>query len=123
AHRSRGSSPAARPARPADGRGTTPTHRAGYPRGGAACDRQRGGNCMTRLLEGAKRDTESGGRWLGALRGSWPLAVCRLLEARESPVVRVLVAEVRGSSPREPGACMLLSRAGSHGTIGGGNLE
>ncbi len=78
---------------------------------------------MTRLLEGAKRDTESRGRWLGALRGSWPLAVCRLLEARESPVVRVLVAEVRGSSPREPGACMLLSRAGSHGTIGGGNLE
>jgi xanthine dehydrogenase accessory factor len=78
---------------------------------------------MTRLLEGAKRDTVSRGRWLGALRGSWPLAVCRLLEARESPVVRVLVAEVRGSSPREPGACLLVSHAGSHGTIGGGNLE
>jgi xanthine dehydrogenase accessory factor len=78
---------------------------------------------MRRLLEGAKRDTPPRGRWLGALRGSWPLAVCRLLEARESPVVRVLVAEVRGSSPREPGACMLVSRSGSHGTIGGGNLE
>ena len=63
------------------------------------------------------------GRWLGALRGSWPLAACRLLEAREPAVVRVLVAAVRGSSPREPGACMLVSRAGIQGTIGGGNLE
>ena len=63
------------------------------------------------------------GRWLGALRGSWPLAACRLIEAREPAVVRVLVAAVRGSSPREPGACMLVSRAGIQGTIGGGNLE
>lgn len=63
------------------------------------------------------------GRWLGALNSSWPLAVCRLLEGREPAVVRVLVAGVRGSSPREPGACMLVSRAGIHGTIGGGNLE
>lgn len=63
------------------------------------------------------------GRWLGALRAGWPGAVCRLLEEGEPAVVRVLVTEVRGSSPREPGACMLISGSGSHGTIGGGNLE
>ena len=63
------------------------------------------------------------GRWLGALSVSWPLAVCRLLEAREPAVVRVLIAAALGSSPREPGAVMLVSRAGIQGTIGGGNLE
>ena len=78
---------------------------------------------MTLLLRSDKPRSIPHGRWLGALRGSWPSAACRLLEEGESAVVRVLVAEVRGSSPREPGACMLLSRAGSHGTIGGGNLE
>jgi xanthine dehydrogenase accessory factor len=46
-----------------------------------------------------------------------------LLEAREPAVVRVLIAAARGSSPREPGAVMLVSRAGIQGTIGGGNLE
>jgi xanthine dehydrogenase accessory factor len=35
----------------------------------------------------------------------------------------VLIAEVRGSAPREPGACMLVSQSGTYGTIGGGNLE
>jgi xanthine dehydrogenase accessory factor len=78
---------------------------------------------MTVLIRSDKPDSVSHGRWLGALRGGWPGAVCRLLAERESAVVRVLVAEVRGSSPREPGACMLISRAGTHGTIGGGNLE
>jgi xanthine dehydrogenase accessory factor len=78
---------------------------------------------MTMLPRRDAPDTATHGRWLGALRGSWPLAVCRLLEGREPAVVRVLVAGVRGSSPREPGACMLVSRAGIHGTIGGGNLE
>ena len=63
------------------------------------------------------------GYWLRALRGSWPRAVCRLLEDGEPAVVRALVAEVRGSAPREPGACMLVSRAGIDGTIGGGHLE
>jgi xanthine dehydrogenase accessory factor len=38
-------------------------------------------------------------------------------------VVRVLVVSVRGSAPREPGACMLVSRWGLHGTVGGGRLE
>ncbi len=66
---------------------------------------------------------EPKGRWLRALRDNWPLAVCRLLEGREPAVVRVLIAQVRGSAPREPGACMLVSHSGVDGTIGGGNLE
>ena len=78
---------------------------------------------MTMLRRSDTAESAPRGRWLGALRGSWPLAVYRLLEGREAAVVRVLVAEVRGSSPREAGACMLVSRAGIHGTIGGGNLE
>jgi xanthine dehydrogenase accessory factor len=43
--------------------------------------------------------------------------------ARGTPVVRVVVATVRGSAPREPGACMLVTAAGALGTIGGGHLE
>ena len=77
---------------------------------------------MNGLIAGdAGRQTE--GRWLRALRHNWPHAVCRLLEGRDSVVVRVLIAEVRGSAPREPGACMLVSPSGIQGTIGGGNLE
>src|SRR5262249_16785869 len=45
------------------------------------------------------------------------------LEQGESAVVRVLVAEVRGSAPREAGTCMLVVSSGIYGTIGGGNLE
>jgi xanthine dehydrogenase accessory factor len=67
--------------------------------------------------------TEKPGRWLPGLRDTWPRAVCRLLEAGEPIVTRVLIAEVRGSAPREPGACMLVSQSGTYGTIGGGNLE
>ena len=78
---------------------------------------------MRMLAREDKSESARRGRWLGSMRGSWPLAVCRLLEGREPVVVRVLIAAVRGSSPREPGACMLVSRAGIHGTIGGGNLE
>ena len=39
------------------------------------------------------------------------------------PLVRIVVASVRGSAPREAGACMLVSEATSSGTIGGGRLE
>jgi xanthine dehydrogenase accessory factor len=78
---------------------------------------------MTMLPRSDAPDSVPHGRWLGALHGSWPLAVCRLLEGREPAVVRVLLAAARGSSPREPGACMLFSRGGIQGTIGGGNLE
>ncbi|MBF9029124.1 xanthine dehydrogenase accessory protein XdhC [Rhodobacterales bacterium HKCCE3408] len=39
------------------------------------------------------------------------------------PVVRIVVAQVRGSAPREVGASMLVWRDGQSGTIGGGALE
>jgi xanthine dehydrogenase accessory factor len=45
------------------------------------------------------------------------------LAAGEAPLVRVVVAAVRGSAPREPGACMLVGAAAEHGTVGGGHLE
>ncbi|SIS60017.1 molybdenum cofactor sulfurylase [Roseivivax lentus] len=38
-------------------------------------------------------------------------------------VARVVVAEVAGSAPREPGAAMLVWPGGQSGTIGGGALE
>ena len=43
--------------------------------------------------------------------------------AAHGRVVRVLVAAVRGSSPREAGASMLVWPGGQSGTIGGGALE
>ncbi len=43
--------------------------------------------------------------------------------ARHGPVHRVVVAETRGSAPREPGAAMLVWAEGQSGTIGGGTLE
>jgi xanthine dehydrogenase accessory factor len=59
---------------------------------------------------------------LQPLLRDWPSAALSLLE-REPSVVRVIVASVRGSAPREPGACMLVDAQGLIGTIGGGNLE
>ena len=41
----------------------------------------------------------------------------------EPALVRVVVATVRGSAPREPGACMLIGAQQINGTIGGGHLE
>jgi xanthine dehydrogenase accessory factor len=38
-------------------------------------------------------------------------------------VTRVVIAEIRGSSPREVGAAMLVWETGQSGTIGGGALE
>lgn len=52
--------------------------------------------------------------WLTALRD-------RLTQGRS--VVRVTVASIKGSAPREPGACMLVEQAGCAGSIGGGHLE
>jgi xanthine dehydrogenase accessory factor len=43
--------------------------------------------------------------------------------AAEGRVVRVVIAEVRGSAPREAGAAMIVGPAGPTGTIGGGALE
>lgn len=42
---------------------------------------------------------------------------------RHGRVVRVVIADVRGSSPREVGAAMLVWANGQSGTIGGGTLE
>lgn len=41
----------------------------------------------------------------------------------EGALIRVVVATVRGSAPREPGACMVIGTQGIDGTIGGGHLE
>lgn len=43
--------------------------------------------------------------------------------AARGPFVRVLVAETRGSAPREAGAAMLVWAEDAEGTIGGGTLE
>ncbi len=61
------------------------------------------------------------GRWLAPLH-DWPCAVLTALQ-RQPAVVRVLVASLRGSGPRETGACMLVGEHGISGTIGGGYLE
>ncbi|WP_405241893.1 xanthine dehydrogenase accessory protein XdhC [Lentisalinibacter salinarum] len=45
------------------------------------------------------------------------------LRARGEPFVLVTVAGARGSSPREPGARMVVTREEILGTIGGGELE
>jgi xanthine dehydrogenase accessory factor len=70
-------------------------------------------------VRGVHSDPKAGD-WLRPLSGDWPSAVCAELEIAPS-VVRV--ACVRGSSPREPGTCMLVSAAGTVGTVGGGHLE
>jgi xanthine dehydrogenase accessory factor len=62
-----------------------------------------------------------GAAWFTPLR-DWPRALQRALE-REPVIVRIVLAEVRGSAPREPGACMLVGRQLLEGTIGGGALE
>ncbi|MCV6597872.1 MAG: xanthine dehydrogenase accessory protein XdhC, partial [Mangrovicoccus sp.] len=43
--------------------------------------------------------------------------------AQHGPVIRVVVAETRGSTPRETGASMLVWANSQAGTIGGGALE
>ncbi|MHC9235954.1 xanthine dehydrogenase accessory protein XdhC [Pseudooceanicola sp. 502str34] len=43
--------------------------------------------------------------------------------AREGRAVRVVIAQVRGSSPREAGAAMVVTAGAVAGTIGGGALE
>jgi xanthine dehydrogenase accessory factor len=63
------------------------------------------------------------GQWLRPMRLDWPSALTRILEKTSAPVVRVVIAQVKGSAPREPGACMLVSREEVAGTIGGGHLE
>jgi xanthine dehydrogenase accessory factor len=59
--------------------------------------------------------------WLKPLR-EWPAAALQVLD-RELAVVRVVIAQARGSVPRDAGVCMLVSECGLLGTIGGGQLE
>ncbi len=47
----------------------------------------------------------------------------RAAVAAHGRVVRVVIAAIRGSSPREVGAAMLVWESGQSGTIGGGTLE
>ncbi|MBA3780610.1 MAG: xanthine dehydrogenase accessory protein XdhC [Nocardioides sp.] len=51
------------------------------------------------------------------------LSAVEQLRSRREPGVLVTVAAVRGHSPREAGAKMVVSAAGSWGSVGGGNLE
>ncbi|MBN2690930.1 MAG: xanthine dehydrogenase accessory protein XdhC [Burkholderiaceae bacterium] len=44
-------------------------------------------------------------------------------EAEQAPWVRITVRRVRGSAPREQGACMLVGATQARGSIGGGHLE
>ncbi len=52
----------------------------------------------------------------------WQATVERLRRDR-TPVILVSVDSIVGSTPREPGAKMLVTRDALYGTIGGGNLE
>lgn len=61
------------------------------------------------------------GTWLAPLR-NWAATAARSLQT-ESAVVRVVIASVRGSAPREIGTSMLIDRQRLFGTIGGGQLE
>jgi xanthine dehydrogenase accessory factor len=60
--------------------------------------------------------------WLKPLEEAWPGAAVRLLE-RTPAAVRVVVASMRGSAPRDPGASLLVTPDTIEGTIGGGHLE
>jgi xanthine dehydrogenase accessory factor len=51
------------------------------------------------------------------------LAALRAATLRHGRVTRVVVAQVRGSAPRDAGAAMLVWDGGFSGTIGGGALE
>lgn len=54
---------------------------------------------------------------------SFDVAALGRLIAAHGPVVRVVIAEVQGSSPRGPGTAMVVWADGQEGTIGGGALE
>ncbi|HWW20736.1 MAG TPA: xanthine dehydrogenase accessory protein XdhC [Steroidobacteraceae bacterium] len=63
----------------------------------------------------------AGEQWLQPLR-DWPHQALRMLQS-EPAVVRIVMATVQGSAPREAGVCMLVGQALVHGTVGGGQLE
>lgn len=76
---------------------------------------------MSAARRSPARSAVGQGRWLAPLH-DWPRTVLAALQ-REPAMVRVLVASLRGSGPRETGACMLIGQDGISGTIGGGYLE
>lgn len=53
---------------------------------------------------------------------SWPTAIIRSLQTNDA-VVRIVIASVQGSSPRDAGTTMLVECEHVLGTIGGGQLE
>ncbi len=57
------------------------------------------------------------------MRGGFDLAQLSAAVDRHRQVARVVVADFKGSTPRETGAAMLVWRDGQSGTIGGGALE
>ena len=54
---------------------------------------------------------------------AFDLEALNALVAQHGRVARVVIADIRGSSPRETGAAMLVWDGGQSGTIGGGALE
>ncbi|HEY5761015.1 MAG TPA: xanthine dehydrogenase accessory protein XdhC [Steroidobacter sp.] len=76
---------------------------------------------MPALLSPAPPDCTPQGHWLEPLQ-DWPTAAIRSVQATGS-VVRIMIASVRGSAPRESGTSMLVDLNGIAGTIGGGQLE
>jgi xanthine dehydrogenase accessory factor len=76
---------------------------------------------MPALLSPATADCTPRGHWLEPLQ-DWPAAAIRSVQATGS-VVRIMIASVRGSAPREAGTSMLVDRSSIVGTIGGGQLE
>jgi xanthine dehydrogenase accessory factor len=53
---------------------------------------------------------------------NWPAQAQALIE-RGEPVALITLIDVKGSAPREAGACMIVWADGQCDTIGGGNLE
>ena len=51
------------------------------------------------------------------------LAALRKMQETATPAVLVTVAQIQGSTPREPGARMLYTADAQFDTIGGGHLE
>ena len=62
------------------------------------------------------------GSWLIPLSGHW-IDAARTHLSDHTALVRVTVTALRGSTPREAGATMLVDAVGTVGTIGGGRLE
>jgi xanthine dehydrogenase accessory factor len=54
---------------------------------------------------------------------AFDLSTLQSAVAKHGTVARVVIADVKGSSPREVGAAMLVWKGGQSGTIGGGALE